>query len=111
MHSLTVVQVYCRHNSSFLTVQLEEDGEWSVGRVLKNEMLISNNTVYQDILREGRRKSLPVAGRRIIAELEQEIQHLHQEKVILVSIREIQGPWYLFIMSMEHGTGPAAAGG
>ena len=49
---------------------------------MKNDILISNNTVYQDILREGRRKSLPVAGRRIIAELEQEIQHLDEEKVM-----------------------------
>ena len=41
---------------------------------------LSNITVYQDMLREWRRKGLPVADRRIIAELEQENQHL-QEKV------------------------------
>ena len=52
-----------------------------------NRDTLSNNTVYQDMLREGRRKSLPVAGRRIMGELEKEIQHLHEEKVILVSIR------------------------
>ena len=40
---------------------------------------LSNNTVYQEMLREERRKGLPVVDRRI-AELEQEIQHL-QEKV------------------------------
>ena len=56
-----------------------EDGEWSVGRVLKEDTL-NNDTAYQTMLREGRRKGLPVAGRRMIAELEQKIQHL-QEKV------------------------------
>ena len=70
MHTLTVVQVYCRHNSSSPPVQ-GRDGEWSVGRVLKRDTL-GNNTVYQDMLREGRRKGLPVAGRRI-AELEQKV--------------------------------------
>ena len=58
---------------------------------------LSNNTVYQDILREGRRKGLPVAGRRTIAELMLEIQRL-QETVsvchILISSREIQEAWY-----------------
>ena len=78
MHVLTVVQVYYRHNSYSPPVQ-GGDGEWSVGRVLKRDTF-SNNTVYQDMLREGRRKGLPVAGRRIIAELEQEVQHL-QEKL------------------------------
>ena len=55
---------------------------------------LSNNTVYQDMLREGMWKGLPVAGRRIIEELDQENQYLW-EKVsichILVSSREIQG--------------------
>ena len=78
MHTLTVVQVHCRHNSSSPPVQ-GGDGEWNVGRVLKRDAL-SNNTVY---LREGKRKDIfveGVAGRRTIAELEKEIQHL-QEKV------------------------------
>ena len=70
------IQVYCRHNSSSLPVQ-GEDGEWSVGRVLDRDTL-SNNIVYQDMLREGRRKGLS-ADRRIIAELYQEIQHLQEE--------------------------------
>ena len=52
------------------------DGEWSVGRVLKRNRL-SNYTVYQDMLIEMRRKGLSVASRSIIAELGQEIQHLH----------------------------------
>ena len=56
-----------------------EDGEWSVGTVLKEDAL-NNNAVYQDMMREGRRKGLPVAGRRIISEMEQKIQHL-QKKV------------------------------
>ena len=60
--------------SSSLPVQ-GGDGEWSVRRVLKEDTL-SNNARYQDMLREGRRKSLPVAGRS----LEQDIQHV-QEKV------------------------------
>ena len=46
--------------------------------VLESDAL-RKNTVYQNLLREGRRKHLPAAGRRL-AELEQEIQHL-QEKV------------------------------
>ena len=71
-----VVQVYCRHNSSSPPVQ-GEDGEWSVGRVLERDIL-SDNTLYQDMLREGRKKGLPVAGRRIVAELEQEIQYLQE---------------------------------
>ena len=74
MHTLTVVQVYCRHNSSSPLVQ-GGDGEWSVGSVLEGDTL-SNNTVYQDLLREGKRKGLPVAARRIVAELEQNIQYL-----------------------------------
>ena len=37
-----------------------EVGDWSVGRVLERDTL-SNNSVYQDMLREGRRKGLPVA--------------------------------------------------
>ena len=72
MHTLTVVQVYCRHNSS-PPVQ-GGDGEWSVGRVLERDTL-SNNTVYQDLLREGRRKGLPVAG----VEEEQEIRQLREQ--------------------------------
>ena len=56
-----------------------EDGKWSVGRTLKEDVL-NNNTVYQDMLREGRKKGLSAAGRRIVAEQDQEIQH-HQEKV------------------------------
>ena len=39
---------------------------------------LSNTTVYQDMLREGRRKGLTVAGRRIVAELEQNIQYLQE---------------------------------
>ena len=53
-----------------------------MGRVLERDTLSDNIEYYQDMLREGRRKGLPVADRRIIAELEQEIQHL-QEKVSL----------------------------
>ena len=67
MHTLTVVQVYCKNNSSSPPVQ-EGDGEWSVGKVLKRNTL-SNITVYQDMLREGRRKGSPVAdvaGRRTL---------------------------------------------
>ena len=82
MHTLTVVQVYC---SSSPPVQ-GGDGEWSVGRVLKRDTL-SNNTVYQDMLREGRRKGLPVAGvagRRTVEE-EQEIRQLQEQ----VSVTEI----------------------
>ena len=80
-----------------------------MGKVLKEDIL-SNNTVYQDMLREGRRKGLPVvAGRRIIADLEQEIQHV-QEKVSMSHsgeqlYREIQGIWNNLLI------GPAAAGG
>ena len=81
MHTLTVVQVYYKHNSFSPPVQ-KGDGEWSVGRVLEGDTLSDNTVYYQYILKEGRRKSLPVADRRIIAELEQEIQHL-QEKVSL----------------------------
>ena len=55
-----------------------EDGEWSVGTVLK-EYALNNNAVYQDMLREGRRKGLPVAGRRIISEMEQKIQHFEKK--------------------------------
>ena len=56
----------------------------SLGRVLKGETL-SNNTVYQDMLREGRRKGLPVAGvagRRTVEE-KQEIKQLQEQ----VSVR------------------------
>ena len=77
MHTLTVVQVYCIFNSSSPPVQ-GGDGERSVGRVLKRDTH-DNNTVYQDMLSEGKRKDLQVAGRRIVPELqEQEIQHLHE---------------------------------
>ena len=70
-----MIQVYCRHNSFSSPVQAG-DGEWSVGRVLKRD-----NTAYQDILREGRRKGLPVAGvagRRTVEE-EQEIRQLQEQ--------------------------------
>ena len=77
MHTLTVVQVYCRHNNSSPPVQ-GGDGEWSVGKVLKRDTL-SNTTVYLDMLREGRRKGILVADRRTIAELEQEIHLLLQK--------------------------------
>ena len=72
-----------RHDSFSFPVQ-GEDGEWSVDRVLERDTL-SNNMQYQDMLREGRRKGLSVASRRIIAE---QIQHF-QETVsmhILVSM-------------------------
>ena len=78
-----MVQVYCRHDSFSFPVQ-GEDGEWNVDRVLERDTL-SNNMQYQDMLREGRRKGLSVASRRIIAE---QIQHF-QETVsihILVSM-------------------------
>ena len=57
-----------------------------MGRVLKRNTL-SNNTVYmyQDMLREGRRKGFPVAGvggRRTVEE-EQEIRQLREQ----VSVR------------------------
>ena len=78
---MTVVQVYC--NSSSPPVQ-GRDGEWSVERVLDRDIL-SNNTVYRDMLREGWRKGLPVASvavRRTVEE-EQEIRQLREQ----VSIR------------------------
>ena len=60
-------------NSSSPPVQ-GGDEEWSVGRVLKNDTL-SNNTVYQDMLREGKWNGLPA-----VVELKQKIKHL-QKKV------------------------------
>ena len=76
----SLYQMYRWTNSISISLSVQGgDKEWSLGRVLKRDKL-SNNTVYQDMLREGRRKGLPIAGRRIVAELEQEIQHL-QEKV------------------------------
>ena len=62
---------------------------------------LSNNAVYQDMLREGRRKGLPVAGvasRRTVEE-EQEIKQLQEQVSVryknMVSSREIQGAWYM----------------
>ena len=83
MHALTVVQVYCIHSSSSPPVQ-GGNGEWSVGWVLKRDTL-SNNTVYQNILKEGRRKGFPLAGvggRRTVEE-EQEMRQLREQ----VSVR------------------------
>ena len=77
MHTLKVVQVYCRHNSSSSPPVQRGDGEWSVEKVFDRDILI-NNTVYQDMLREGRRKGLPVAGGRTIAELMLEIRRLQE---------------------------------
>ena len=82
-HTDSGTGAYCRHNSSSPPVQ-GGDGEWSVGRVLKRDTL-SNKTVYQDMLREGRRKGLPVAGvaGRKTVEEEQEIRRLQEQ----VSVR------------------------
>ena len=55
-----------------------EDGEWSVGRVLKRDKL-SINIVYQKMLREGRRNGLPVSCRRMMDEQDEEIQHLREQ--------------------------------
>ena len=70
------IDVHCRHNSSSPSVQ-GGDGEWSVGSVLKRDLL-SNNTVYWDMLSEGRRKGLPVAGVETVEE-EQEIRQLREQ--------------------------------
>ena len=78
-----MVQVDYRHNCFSPLVQ-GGDGQCRVGRILKSDTL-SNNTVYQDMLRERRRKGLPVAGvadRRTVEE-EQEIKQLREQ----VSVR------------------------
>ena len=52
---------------------------------LKKDTLSNNNTVYQDMMREGRRNGLPVAGvagRRTVEE-EQEMRQLQEQ----VSVR------------------------
>ena len=48
-----------------------------MGSVLKRDLL-SNNTVYWDMLSEGRKKGLPVAGVETVEE-EQEIRQLQEQ--------------------------------
>ena len=84
---MPAVQMEYRHNitSSSLPVK-GVDGEWSVGTVLKRDTLSNNTVVYQNMLREGRRKGsldlVSVAGRRKAVESEQ-IQGL-QEQVSMI---------------------------
>lgn len=52
-----------------------DDGEWSVGRVFKRETL-GDSDVYRDMLREGKRKGLPVGDIAATMVKEEEIQHL-----------------------------------
>ena len=78
-----------------------------MGRVLERDTL-SNNTVYQDMLREGRRKGLPVAGvadKRTVEE-EEEIQQLQQQ--VSVTFGQQYGSMVDEIAAVL--TGPAAAG-
>ena len=85
MHTLTVVYRCTADITAPLYIPVQGgDGEWSVGRILERDTL-SNNTVYQDMPREGGRKVLPVAdvaGRRTVDE-EQEIWQLREQ----VSVR------------------------
>ena len=75
----SILLVDCRrnYNHSSLLVQ-EEGGEWFVWKVFKRD-IFGSNTVYQEMLIEGRKKGSSVAGNKTL-KLELEIQRL-QKKV------------------------------
>ena len=76
-HWQYIVLVDCRHNRSSPLVQ-EEGGEWFVWKVFERDTFGSNK-VYQEMLIEGRKKGLSVAGNRTL-KFEMEVQRL-QKKV------------------------------
>ena len=76
-HTDSILQVDYRHSRSSPLVQ-EEGGEWFVWKVIKRDTF-GNNKVYQEMLIEGRKKGLSVAGNRTL-KLELEVQRL-QKKV------------------------------